>query len=96
MNKTIRIGVPDDYETNFPMPLVEELHVYRSKRDNGYEVEARIFGHSLGGLRVETLTLGGLAYCIQQYAKTAWAANRDNIEVANFQMTVERGGNNAA
>lgn len=91
----IPIGVPDDFDVHCPAPVVEELHVRKSARDNGYEVECRIFGRSMGGLRCDSITVGALAYIIQQYAKTAWAASKRGIVVDTHKMTIDRGGNDA-
>jgi hypothetical protein len=76
------------------LPIVEFLHCRPAMRDNGFEVECRVFGTTMGGLRVPQITLFNLIAAVQQYCSAAWEARKaaGDIHVMDFAMTVDRGG----
>lgn len=88
----VQFDIPG-FDAAMPAPIVEELHCYRSKTENGYDVECRIFGTSMGGLRIGAIDLPSILLALQEYTRCAWAARKNDIQVADFKATVQRGGN---
>jgi len=78
---------------NRAFPVIEHLSARKSKTDNGFEVEARIYGRTMGGLRIARIDMPCLIGALGQYIETAWAAAKVDAEVTDFHMTVERGVN---
>jgi hypothetical protein len=87
---------PEQVSIQGAMPIIEELWARKHATDNGYAVDARIFGTSMGGLRIPAINGANLLAAIGEYINTAWSARKHDVEVTEYEMTVNRGGRNAA